>query len=627
MLSFATTSTISAVTMPQRGAVPNHPPSHFASTIFSGSLATGLAGNPSGAADIAADGAARSCDASHDLICRGTPRFLDSEIAAIAASRGSAAAWLALYRDLDARAPERVEGRFAVVVIDPGARRAFAAVDRFGIETLCYRSTPDAFAFAARADRVPGTSHDVDPQAIFDYLWFHVIPAPRTIRRGVMRLLPGHRLVYERGRCEVSAYWQPHFEESHSSPLPELGEEFRGLLRAAVAQAASGPSVGCFLSGGTDSSTVAGMAGVVTARPARTYSIGFNVPGYDEMVYARTAARHFETDHHEYYVTPQDLVDNIATLAVQFDQPFGNSSALPAFCCARMARQDGVTTMLAGDGGDELFGGNSRYAKQRMFAFYDRLPASLRRHFLRPLADHRRTGQIPLLRKAASYIRQAAEPMPERMEMYNLLLRIGLDTIFEPAFLSAVDPDGPIAQQRRTYNAIPAGTLINRMLAYDWKYALADNDLPKVVGAAMLAGVDVAFPLLDDRLVEFSLRLAPALKLKGLRLRWFFKHALADFLPREILAKKKHGFGLPFGAWAVEHRVLREIVLDSLTAFKRRGIVRTGFVDELIEQRLAAHPGYYGEMVWILMMLEQWLAAHDVAPALPEPAPSIIGRP
>ena len=150
------------------------------------------------------------------------------------------------------------------------------------------------------------------------------------------------------------------------------------------------------------------------------------------------------------------------------------------------------------------------------------------------------------------------------------------------------------------------------MLWYDWKYTLADNDLPKVLGSTKLAGLEVGFPLLDDRLVDFSLRLDPELKLKGLTLRWFFKEALKDFLPPEIITKKKHGFGLPFGVWAVEHPALRTIAMDSLDSLRSRGIVRAEFLDRLIKEYLPQHPGYYGELVWILMMLAQWLRRHGL---------------
>nr|WP_294250297.1 asparagine synthase-related protein [Propionivibrio sp.] len=142
---------------------------------------------------------------------------------------------------------------------------------------------------------------------------------------------------------------------------------------------------------------------------------------------------------------------------------------------------------------------------------------------------------------------------------------------------------------------------------------MADNDLPKVVGANRLAGIPVGFPLLDDRLVDFSLRLNPELKLKGLTLRWFFKGGPERLLPPQIITKKKHGFGLPFGVWAVEHAGLRTLAMESLDSLRCRGIVRSDFLDRLVKEYLPQHPGYYGELVWILMMLAQWLLARGPA--------------
>jgi asparagine synthase (glutamine-hydrolysing) len=222
-------------------------------------------------------------------------------------------------------------------------------------------------------------------------------------------------------------------------------------------------------------------------------------------------------------------------------------------------------------------------------------------------------------------------PMPERMQMYNLLTRLGLAEVLTPDFLASVDSGSPLRQQREVYAAANAGSLINRMLAFDWRYALADNDLPKVVGAASLAGIPVAFPLLDDALVDFSLRIEPRLKLKGLQLRWFFKEALRGFLPDKIIAKKKHGFGLPFGVWVNRHAPLRALASESIRALSERGIVRKDFVRNLMEERLPQHPGYYGEMVWILMTLEQWLRRKTVvpeaqSPAAPAPRPFSMGR-
>jgi asparagine synthase (glutamine-hydrolysing) len=148
------------------------------------------------------------------------------------------------------------------------------------------------------------------------------------------------------------------------------------------------------------------------------------------------------------------------------------------------------------------------------------------------------------------------------------------------------------------------------MLALDFKYTLADNDLPKVVRSSELAAVDVRFPLLHDDLVAFSARLPPELKLRGARLRYFFKKALRDFLPPEIITKTKHGFGMPFGRWMQSHEPLRRLALESLADLKRRDIVRAEFIDQLTGVHVKSHADYYGTMVWILMMLEQWLKQH-----------------
>jgi asparagine synthase (glutamine-hydrolysing) len=161
------------------------------------------------------------------------------------------------------------------------------------------------------------------------------------------------------------------------------------------------------------------------------------------------------------------------------------------------------------------------------------------------------------------------------------------------------------------WRSVRAASLINRMLAFDWKYTLADNDVPKVVGATNMAGVDVAFPLLCDELVEFSLGLPPEWKLRRLTLRWVFKEALRGFLPDETLAKRKHGFGLPFGVWATQHERLQRLAGAALADFGARNVMRADFLRDLVAHWLPAHPGYYGELVWIVMILEHWLQAHD----------------
>jgi asparagine synthase (glutamine-hydrolysing) len=551
--------------------------------------------------------------AQRSPLARGQPRFGDPELAALARTRGAAAAWLAVLTDRDAAAAARMAadtaGAFAAGVTDTHGR-AFLVVDRFAIHTMCWRVIDGQLHYAERADTLAALHPraDIDPQAIFDYLYFHVIPSPLTIFKGVHRLPAGHFLWFERGEATVRRYWQPRFEEIDAPRFDDLAAQFRSLVRGAVERQLDGSKPACFLSGGTDSSTVAGMIKDV-AGSAATYSIGFEAEGYDEMAFARIAAKRFGTEHHEYYVTPDDLVRSIPAVAAHYDQPFGNSSVLPAYYCAKMAREDGATRLLAGDGGDELFGGNARYAKQRVFGWYEAAPGALRRGLLEPLLERSPLGTLPLARKGRSYVEQAKVPLPDRLQQYNLLLRLGLGDVFTPGFLAQVDTADPLRQQQGVWAQAAGAGPLNRMLAYDWRYTLAEADLPKVVGSTSLAHVGVGFPLLDGALVDFSLKLPAAYKLKGLKLRWFFKEALRGFLPEEILTKKKQGFGLPFGVWVNRHDGLERFAADSLQSLAGRGVVQPRFIDALLKVHLPAHPGYYGEMVWILMMLEQWMRA------------------
>ncbi|WP_119352654.1 asparagine synthetase B family protein [Azohydromonas sediminis] len=549
----------------------------------------------------------------------GAPRFDDTALAHLARGADAATAWQALHARVVAgggaaalpAALAAVQGDFAVGVRDDRGR-ALLAVDRFAMRTLCWRVIDGRMHFAERADELAALPPRaaIDPQAVFDYLYFHVIPSPRTIFQGVYRLPPAHGLWFDGGQVHVQPYWVPRFVEPERADFATLAAQFRQHVRDAVSAQLDGSKPACFLSGGTDSSTVAGMIRDVAGRAA-TYSIGFEADGYDEMQYARIAARRFGTEHHEYYVTPDDLVRSIPAVAAHYDQPFGNSSVLPAYYCAKMARDDGVTRLLAGDGGDELFGGNARYAKQRVFGWYEGVPAPLRRGLLEPVLERTPIGRLPLARKGRSYVEQAKVPLPDRMQQYNLLLRLGLDNVFTPDFLAQVDEADALRQQQAVWQQVQGASALNRMLAYDWRYTLAEADLPKVRGSTQLAGVQVGFPFLEQALVDFSLRLPTDYKLKGLKLRWFFKEALRGFLPDEILTKKKQGFGLPFGVWATRHEGLKGFATDALQSLARRGIVRPAFLHPLLTEYLPAHPAYYGEMVWILMMLEAWMARVD----------------
>jgi asparagine synthase (glutamine-hydrolysing) len=326
------------------------------------------------------------------------------------------------------------------------------------------------------------------------------------------------------------------------------------------------------------------------------------------MEYARIAARHFGLRSHEYYVTPADVARTAAEIAAAYDEPFGNASALPTLLCARLAAREGKTVLLAGDGGDELFGGNARYAKQKVFEWYWRLPAALRRGLVEPASRALpRAGGPALLRKARSYVEQARIPLPDRMESYNLIEREGPAAVFAPEFLASVDPERPAKLARDAYARAATESPVDRMMHLDLKITLADNDLRKVTRMCELAGVEVRFPLLDERVVAFSGRLSPRQKVQGTQLRHFFKWALRDFLPPEILRKTKHGFGVPFGPWMSTDRALEEMAIGSVEALGRRGWIRADFVDSLCRAHRSGHAAYYGATIWVAMVLELWL--------------------
>ena len=544
----------------------------------------------------------------------GQVRWRSADLASLAAAQGAAAAVAEAYRRKGEHCLQEIAGPFAVAVIDSRSGEALLAIDRLGTRTMCFARTRDRFIFASNAASVvahPDVDRGLDQQAIFDYLYCHVIPSPRTIYSAVQKLEPGHCVVFRGGRVESRLYWQLPYRDDGSASAAALEARFRDLLEQAARNAIDGEAaIGSFLSGGTDSSTVAVMLTRIRGEPARTYSIGFAWEGFDEMGYARITARHINARAREYYVTPQDIADAIPIIARAYDEPFGNDSAAPTYFCAKMAREDGIKVLLAGDGGDEIFGGNARYAKQKLFEAYGAIPRTVRRGLIEPIALGLPGGErIAPLRKLGSYIRQAAIPLPDRLESYNFLHRTPLTQVFEPDFMNAVDVEEPLALAREVYARTSSSAPVNRMMHLDLKLTLADNDLRKVSRMCEVAGIEARYPLLDDDLVDFSGGIPAALKVKGLKLRYFFKRALRDVLPAETIAKTKHGFGMPFGLWLRSHAPLAEIVHGSLDAFQRRGILQPAYLADLRRQHDTGHATYFGIMIWVIALLECWLGA------------------
>jgi len=506
---------------------------------------------------------------------------------------------------------EHIGGRFSLVVWDAVKKSGVAATDRFGQNTVYWHSSNGLISIAATTVdilRMHGLSPQVSSQAIFHYLFFHMVPSPGTIYDGISKLPAAHAIRLDSNGATPYRYWRPTFSEVAEKRRSQAGEELLHVLQTSVSRLNTGDTTGAFLSGGLDSSTVSGMLAKAQNGAAQTFSIGFDAQGYDEISYARIANRHFNTKANEYYVTPEDVLEILPTVAAVYDEPFGNSSAIPAYFCAKLARESGMDRLLAGDGGDELFAGNERYAKQGVFEAYHMLPSALRQYVLEPLFQGRQNNG--LLGKVGSYIDQAQVPLPKRLHTYNFLMRFPADQMFEQQFMANVDLEEPFSLEDRIYHGVPSASRLNRMLYLDWQHTLADNDLRKVNRMCQLAGVEVEYPMLDDLVVEFSTRIPSHQKMPFNKLRDFYKRAVSDFLPHEIIIKSKHGFGLPFGVWMSTHNGLQDLGRKNLSQFRERGIIKPSFVDELLALHDKSHAGYYGGFIWVLVMLELWLDQH-----------------
>lgn len=505
---------------------------------------------------------------------------------------------------------------FSLVLVDQEKQKIILAIDPVGQKNLYYAQTKNGLVFGSTADSLiqhPGVGNEIALQSIYDYVYFHQCPSPNTIYSKINKLEGGQMLIYQAGEVTLKRYWMPEFREKLSGTIQQAGKELQERLIQIVKQEAlTEQNTGAFLSGGLDSSSVTGALSAVFPGQAKTFTIGFPVEGYDEINYARIASQHFKTKPHEYYLTPDDAVAAIPKIAEHYDEPFGNSSALPTYYCAKLAKENGISRLLAGDGGDEIFAGNERYAKQLLFESYLKVPGLMRAGF--ESIFHSLPQSLlkqNLFYKGKRYIDQANVPLPDRLQDYNFLHRHRADEVFTDEFVESINPAAPLQALRDSYHRPKEASALNRMLYMDWKTTLHDNDLVKVNKMCEMAGVEVVYPMLDMSIINLSCQIPSAEKLKNRQLRWFYKKAMNGFLPQEIINKSKHGFGLPFGIWLKEHQPLQELAYDSLHDLKKRPYFRVAFIDNAINMHQSIHASYYGELIWILMMLEQWLQARE----------------
>ena len=479
----------------------------------------------------------------------------------------------------------------------------------------CYIDQRDAGVIRI-SDNIPALlaqnpATELNAQALFNYVFYHCIPSPISVYQGISKLEPGVVAKLTSDNIEQVNYYQPDFTPSADS-TDALMHRCHDLISEAVRRNIT-DDCAAFLSGGLDSSTVAGMLAKhnkLAGKPAKTYSIGFEAKGYDETEYALLTANHFATEHKVHYLQPDEIAEHFTQVAGYFNEPFGNSSAMAAYICAKTAKADGINVMLAGDGGDEIFAGNERYVKQKVFQRYSALPPPIRA-LLNVGLDNSLADKLPLLKKGSSYVRQAKVPLPDRLDSYNFVNRFDLSRMFSPALLQQVDTAQPATQKRKRYNGCTSADAVDKMMYLDWKFTLADNDFVKVRQMCQLAGVEVRFPLFEKELVDFSCTVPASIKAPGQKLRDFYKNTFRGFLPDGTISKSKHGFGLPFGVWMKQRPDLQHIALNALQQFKQRNLLQPAFIEQAIDTFENGHSGYYGELVWILVVLELWLQQHE----------------
>ena len=508
---------------------------------------------------------------------------------------------------------QELSGRFFIVIQDLATKSVHLFNDFLGMVPCYYRLDNKELSFSTSLKTLKkevSGEYTVSKQAIYNYIYFHCIPSPTTIYQEVAKLEPGKLVSFdEHGNKSETTLYSPQFETKPGNEQA-LHQECLSVIEKAVSDQITDDNkgnCGAFLSGGLDSSTVAGMLAKVE-EPAKTFSIGFDAEGYDETEYALITSKHFGTQHEVLYLQSEQAAEKFVEVAQYFDEPFGNSSAMAAYFCAMFAKGHGVNTLLAGDGGDELFAGNDRYAKQKVFELWSSVPA-IAKGLIKPVASV--TSSMPVAKKAASYISQAEIPLPDRLQSYNFVYQLGREQIFESEFLQGLDTELPEKQLRARYHDCKSENPVDRMLYLDWKFTLADNDLVKVNKMCEFAGVDVHFPLLEKSVVDFSCKVTAEQKLPGQKLRHFYKESCRGFLADDTLTKSKHGFGLPFGVWLKENPELNKTALQALEKFKQRKIVTAELVDKAIAAHNSVHAGYFGELIWIMVVLELWLQGNE----------------
>jgi asparagine synthase (glutamine-hydrolysing) len=507
------------------------------------------------------------------------------------------------YEEWGEEAFTRLRGMFGIALWDSREKVLLLARDRVGIKPLHYMLAGDRLYFAseiksilAREDAAPA----LDVAALDHYLTFLYTPRDASIFAGVRKLPPGHLLRWQRGTLRVARYWELPADEPVIASEAEAVEGLRAVLRDAVrSHLMSDVPLGAFLSGGVDSSLVVGLMAEASARPVRTFSIGFDDPQHDELAHARVVARHFATDHHEFVVTP-DAIAILDQLITHFDEPFGDSSAIPTWYVSALARQQ-VTVVLSGDGGDELFGGYDRYFPHPRVATFDRwAPPGSRAlaSMVWPWLPHGARGKNFLRRVARDergrYLDQIGYfQADQKQELLTGDLR---------RQIGDANAEERLAGRFERFRGLPWH---GQMMHFDFERYLPEDILTKVDRMSMAHSIESRVPLLDNAVVDFAARLPASIKIRNGRRKHILKAAAAGLVPAEILERPKHGFGVPVGVWF--RAGLRGVFEDALLSprARQRGYFEPRFVERLVREHTAGRRDHTGHL-WALVVFELW---------------------
>ena len=502
---------------------------------------------------------------------------------------------------------ERLRGMFAFAIWDFSKEELFIARDRVGKKPLFYSETKSGdFVFGSELKTLlvhGGIEKEIDLGALDAYISFGYVPEEFCIFRNVHKLPPGHFLILKNSQVTTHQYWDFNYGASTNvRSEDEYVEELREKIEDAVrVRLISEVPLGAFLSGGVDSATVVGTMSRISAKPVKTFSIGFNEDSFDELKFARVIAEEFHTEHHEFIVTPE-LVHLVDDLVWHFDEPFADSSALPTFMVSKLA-SDYVTVVLSGDGGDELFAGYTRYAIDSKRSGFERLPRGLRQTILQTASEflpHGAPGKNYLynvsLGGVGRYIDSISQfTAPNKRSLYSkeLAARInGERGAGEREFMRYAD-------------SITTGNAIDKLLYLDSKTYLPGDILTKVDRMTMANSLECRAPLLDHKLIEFAVSVPSKLKQNGAVSKYILKRAMSGIIPDEILNRKKQGFGVPINAW-INAQLRTQITADlhdPLTL--KRGYFESSYIETLLNEHSSGRRDH-SHRLWLLWMLELW---------------------